>query len=637
MASIYVDGTLVHQSDGSFTGDGRFRPYHTALPSASTVINPMQGFYLATGNVLVENSSGDLGSFLFVDRPMTQLEIQQAGAPSADGLLDATSHDAPHAGAVNALSPTHYYRLNESSFDTGSPTVVDVGMSPVTSQHEGNFPPAVAGSNGVWMSGFEKGNLALSHNDAGAVDLGSGGNFAAEQMTFSIWFKVKQPTYGVGGLYADRIFLNNDSSHQLGLYAWTEQTTGDDIGLVVSTDTDGAHSARLSSSVVNLHDGGWHHAVVLRHGDGTVLDGNSNPRADVSLIGDGVDYSSDLIQSGSSWGNTGTNAHIGTRSIGSIGNFAGTTDEVAVWLGDTLTVAEAQNLYNAARTPGSLPTYSQAVLDLDPIAYYRLNEPAGLTSGETVVNWANQGTTSTNVLGDACAGANENYPESAPTSGVAGPRLEDPIGGWSVAGLEADNTAAQFTGLQTGVANSADLVNIGVQPALMNSEDLTYSLLFNTSDANQYMRMLVTDPGATDPFCLIMDQGHLVLVLNGTDTTALDTDETFNDAQWHHVVAIREGDLASDMRLFVDGESIALTARGGGWTAASSARIGARDTGATGFRGLIDEVAIWNRALSNAEAQGLFLTLAVPEPTSVILLAFGGVLILPLLARRRRK
>ncbi len=638
VARVYVDGTMVHQSSSSFAGDGRFRTYHTALPGATTMVNPMQGFHLATSNNFGENSSGDFGSFMFVDRPMTPLEIQQSGSPTANGLLDATSHDVPHARAVNSLSPTHYYRLNEPSDDTSNATVVDIGMSPVTGQHEGNFPAAVAGSNGVWMPGFETGNLALSHNDAGAVNLGSGSNFAADQMSLSIWFKVKQPTYGGGGSYADRIFLNNNSSDQLGLYAWTDGTTGDDIGLVVSNGTDNAHSARLPSSVVNLHDGGWHHAVVVRHGDGTVSDGNSASRANVSLIVDGVDYSSDLVQSGSGWGNSGSDAQIGTRSIGAVGNFAGTTDEAAVWLGRELSVAEAQGLYEAARTSDSLPLYASAVLDSDPIAYYRFDEPSGVTGGETVVNWARRDGVSTNVLRDGVVGVSENYPNGAPGFGANGARPSDGINGRPLNGLNADNSAALFAGYDSGVSNSTDMVNIGNNPALMDSEELTYSMLFNTTQDDAWVRMMITDPNSLNSFHLVMSNGRLYVVTGEgpADMPYGSTSGTYNDGEWHHLVAVRDGDLGSGLSLFIDGAAVPLTLATGYWGEGYSARIGGYSTNATGFVGLMDEVAIWNTALTADDARGLYSALTVPEPTSVLLLAFG-VFLLPLFARRRKR
>lgn len=286
VARVYVDGTLVHQSSDSFTGDRRFRPYHTARLGGSTMVSPMRGFHLATSNNFGESSSGDFGSFLFVDRPMTQLEVQQLGGPTANGLLDATSHDAPHARAMDALSPTHYYRLNEPSDDTSNATVVNIGMSPVIGQHAGSFPAAVAGTNGVWMPGFEKGNKGLSHNDAGTVNLGDGSNFAAEQMTVSLWFKEKQPTYGIGGTWADRIFHNSNAANPFSISAYSD-SGGVDRGLVLANGTGGSNEAMLATSTVDLFDGRWHHMGAVRNGSGSV-----GGLGDVSLVVDGVDYTS---------------------------------------------------------------------------------------------------------------------------------------------------------------------------------------------------------------------------------------------------------------------------------------------------------------------------------------------------------
>lgn len=635
VASIYVDGVLVHQSDASFTDAGQFRPYHQNLTAGTPIIDPMRGFFLFTSNLAGENSSAQLASFLFVDRPMTQLEVQGLGGVTANGLMDAVSH-APGVATLQALSPTHYYRLNETVADTSSPTVMDIGGAPMTAQHAGNFGSgpllAQAGANGVWLPGFEKGNKGMFHNDGGAVNLGPSSSFAAETMTVSVWFKVKQPTYGVGGQYADRIFLNNDATHQLGVYAWTNETTGADIGLALSNGTDQDHSALLPSSVVNLHDGRWHHAVIVRHGGGTVSDG-ANQRANVSLIVDGVDYSSYLVRSASSWGNTPSNAYIGTRAVGTSGNFAGTTDEVAVWLNKQLSVAEAVELYNAARTPASLPHYASTVMDMKPIAFYRFEEPAGITAGETVVNWANQGTTSVNVLGDANSGFSELYPETAPTFNVTGPRPTDLLNGRRLQGLAADNTAAQFFGYQTGVPNSGDLVSIGDKPALLDGPEITYSLLFNITAANDYMRIIATDSEAANTFHLLMHQGKLVLVSNsGTGST----EGSYNDGVWHHLVAVRSGDASSDLRLFVDGDLVPLTPGTGSYTKPSTTRIGALDGGVPGgtFIGLLDEVALWNRALSAVEARALFDAAVVPEPASIVLLGLG---MLGLLAGRLRR
>lgn len=631
-ASIYVDGALVHQSPDTFTTESRFRPHHTGATGSNTIINPMQGFFLGTSATVGENSSADLASFLFVDRPMTQLEIQSLGGASANGLLDAVS-PSPGVTAIQALSPTHYYRLNEATANTATASVIDSGGVPMTAAHVGDFSAggAWAGANGVWLPGFEKGNAGLFHNDAGAVKLGNMIDFSPSTMTVSLWFKATDPT-APGGI-TDRLFQNNAGTNRLTIGLWDGKGLAIDVGGTSTSDL------MLPESTVTLHDGRWHHVVAVRNG------------ADVNnamLYVDGVQYgSAQLVDTGSGWGNTGSTTWIGARNVGGadgdIGLFSGTSDEVSIWLNRALNATEVQSLYNAARTPAELPVYAAAVLDKGPVAYYRLNEPAGLNAGETVVNWANQGTTSTNVLGDANAGINDTSAAGmVPTFSVAGPRPTDTIGGRNLNGLESDNTAAQFFA-DGGVNATPDTtINLGTNPALLNSENLTYSLLFKSSSNEQYMRMVVTDPGASNDFFLVLHEGRLGLVVDANDgaggAIALRTDTLYSDDEWHHVVAVREGDLGTDARLYVDGQLVSLSSFSvGTWGLATSAMIGARGDDRWGFIGLLDEVAIWDRALTGTDVRALYNALTIPEPGSAVLLVLGALAGVLLGGRRRRQ
>ncbi len=56
---------------------------------------------------------------------------------------------------------------------------------------------------------------------------------------------------------------------------------------------------------------------------------------------------------------------------------------------------------------------------------------------------------------------------------------------------------------------------------------------------------------------------------------------------------------------------------------------------AYGFTGLMDEVAIWNRALTGADVLSLYNALTIPEPGSAVLLSLR--VLVGLLVRRRRK
>jgi hypothetical protein len=108
-----------------------------------------------------------------------------------------------------------------------------------------------------------------------------------------------------------------------------------------------------------------------------------------------------------------------------------------------------------------------------------------------------------------------------------------------------------------------------------------------------------------------------------------------NDGLWHHLVAVRNGDDMADAELYIDGVKIDLTPlrSSGGWSDSFSFRIGTRGSGSGNFIGHLDEIAIWNRSLTEQEAMQLFQAV-VPEPGTFALLLgalFAGVL------RRGRK
>jgi hypothetical protein len=100
--------------------------------------------------------------------------------------------------------------------------------------------------------------------------------------------------------------------------------------------------------------------------------------------------------------------------------------------------------------------------------------------------------------------------------------------------------------------------------------------------------------------------------------------------QWHHVAGTFDGNT---LCLYVDGEQRASLAYNGDITAAVGYPVQIaywRSQLPQYFNGLIDDIRIYDVALSPAEIRQLF----VPEPASIALLGFGA---LAGLRRRRRK
>jgi len=95
------------------------------------------------------------------------------------------------------------------------------------------------------------------------------------------------------------------------------------------------------------------------------------------------------------------------------------------------------------------------------------------------------------------------------------------------------------------------------------------------------------------------------------------------DNQWHYVAAVR--DTAQDkLYLYLDGvldTTPAVDTTTGTLATSTSFRIGYSQYYPTFFDGLIDDVRIYNHALSQSEIQQL-----IPEPGTVLLLGLGGAI-----------
>jgi hypothetical protein len=97
-----------------------------------------------------------------------------------------------------------------------------------------------------------------------------------------------------------------------------------------------------------------------------------------------------------------------------------------------------------------------------------------------------------------------------------------------------------------------------------------------------------------------------------------------NTGQWYHVVTT---DNAGAIRIYLDGQLDTLSNHGYGIPSQINAPINISKTNPDFvffFKGLIDDVRIYNRALSAAEVAQLY---AIPEPATLILLGLGVVML----------
>jgi len=170
------------------------------------------------------------------------------------------------------------------------------------------------------------------------------------------------------------------------------------------------------------------------------------------------------------------------------------------------------------------------------------------------------------------------------------------------------------------------MLNLGANPSVLDQENVTWSMLLKTTQSTEYTRIMVTAPEFENPFFLIMGSNGKVALC--TEKAKLDPSIEYdyaqailgiNDGQWHHLVAVRNGDDMSQAELYVDGQKIELDPimSTGGWSPSFSFRIGTRGSGSNNFIGSLDEISIWNRSLSEQEVMDLYYALiggAGPEP-----------------------
>lgn len=108
-----------------------------------------------------------------------------------------------------------------------------------------------------------------------------------------------------------------------------------------------------------------------------------------------------------------------------------------------------------------------------------------------------------------------------------------------------------------------------------------------------------------------------------------------SDGNWHMVAFVMNAnDGINDVDVYIDGT---YTTRSSGGTTIATATggeigFGADQTGSRGFTGQLDQVQIFDTALTKGELDTISVT-AVPEPSSTALLGLGG---LALILRRRK-
>jgi PKD repeat protein len=489
-----------------------------------------------------------------------------------------TTDISAYAGRVLDDGASMYWRLDEPS-DT---TVSDwAGFNDGTagSGVTRNVAGAIIGDSDT-ASGFSGTSAGLVSSQTAIPGPGT--------FTVSAWFKTTTRSggkiVGFGNAatgnstsYDRHIYMENGGRLRFGVYPGSAQT-------IASTRT--------------YNDGQWHQVVASLGSSGMTLYVDGLKVASLSSVTSAQDYSGYWRVGGdtlNSWPNRPTSSY-----------FSGTIDDVAVFP----TALSAQTVRDEYLTAGysiaGLPPapsddYGKDVYNHDPDLYWRLGDSTGSTTASDSGAYANPGL----VRGTVAFG------QPGALSGVT-------------------NTAAQFDGTTSFLASTAQVTNPTVYTASAWFKTATTAggkiLGFgnsNTGNSTNYDRQVY-----------MTNDGRLIFGTNPGPMQTLVSVGTYNDNQWHQVVASQG---PSGMRLYVDG---ALVRSNPAYTGAQNFsgywRVGGDNLNGwpsqpTGnfFAGTIDEVAVYSSVLPPTEVANQY-TLATGNqantpPTAAFTTTLSGM------------
>ena len=339
---------------------------------------------------------------------------------------------------------------------------------------------------------------------------------------------------------------------------------------------------------------------------------------------------------------------IGSINAGQHGIFRGEVSEVLIYAGK-LTDADRDAVEDYlidefslafAPSPASPGNYAQTVLNSGPVGYWRLGETTATATDSASAAGAPQMGSQHGLFGGI----------APPDQGRAGPRPTDLVAGQPLLGFRSDNAAVDFQGV-SGAGDDVVVIpddgnlNFSVggalsveawvnAPAIQDENGVPIVGKGTGAGGEQFVldvyngvyRFFVRDAfGVTDS-----------PLGTGLVSTAVAPDET-----WQHVVGVV--DVSQNlMKLYLNGQEVGSAAAPASLLDTShEVTIGSRQR-TTGpydlnFKGLIDEVAVYDRALSPAEVQAHFGAATVPEPSGIVLAVMGLFGLSIHVGRRRRR
>ncbi|MFZ5917452.1 MAG: DUF7507 domain-containing protein [Chloroflexota bacterium] len=525
-----------------------------------------------------------------------------------------------------------YWRLDET---TGS--TYDDYYNGHDAQCAGDCPTPAAGH----IDGGQAFNGSTTGLDAPAVPGDDSLNWAVdEDFTIELWAQVDVGACSGGNQV---IVGRDDTSPSNPIHWWVGCRDGGEATFYL---TDGGGTSAGVAGITDLRDASWHHIVAVR-------DASANR---IRIYVDGAEENATVVTYTAGFGSSTAALNIGWINIAPYYHYDGALDELALY-DRALSADEVRQHHNeglAARwycqsgdyaaiivsepvteaTAGRVYTYDvEAAGDPTP-SYALLTRPDGMTidSESGLISWtptvAQEGDHAVEVEASNTQGADTQNFTITVAKGTVCP--VDMLAYWKLDetggaayddffdGLDGE-CAGQCPATATGMINGGQIFNgsdtgidVPADAAFDWSVSDSFSIEFwmrSDSACATGNQVIIGRDDSSTPMqwwvgCQTGGNARFYLQDSNNNTAQVSGGLIVDDA-WHHIVAIRDAG-ANRIRIYVDGvgQSSFVVFGAGFGSATAELNIGWLDLAPYyHFEGSLDEVAIYDRALSEAEIQ----------------------------------
>ena len=454
--------------------------------------------------------------------------------------LPATVPQTTYATQVVQDGASIFWPLNEPS----GPTVVDrAGVTDAVADTglTRGVPGAISGDT---ASRFNGNSLSRVYS--------SGTSMAPDEFTIQAW--INSTTTAGGRILGFSDVKTGNSGHR------DRQIYMGNSGRIWFGVRDESGARQTVSSAQTYRDGAWHQVTATFGSSGMKLfvDGvRVGQRSDTTDAENYLGYWRLGGDNMASWAGAPSNV-----------NFTGDIDEVAIYP-TALTQSTILAQYTASGRTATVPPrpadqYGAAVYDDEPDLYWRLGESSGSTAADSGASLNN---------GTYFGGNTKGQPGAL--SGVS-------------------NTAVSFNGINGMASSDAQFSN----PSVYSLETWFKTSTVVGGKLIGFGNNRTGQSNSYDRHVYMQKDGKLVFGVWTGQTNTITTPASYNDGQWHHVVATQS---SAGMKLYVDGVSVGTNPQTASQSYNGYWKVGGdRTWGSTSdyFAGTLDEAAVYPTALT---------------------------------------